>query len=155
YWAAVARAVWAERYFKEHNLVLKASAQLGHHLPFQQEFASGGVNLRGYENMQFRGDTKVAGSAEYSVPFFKIGALAFRGVGFYDTAYTSFTQFKGNTQRDYLPGQTDQKISKWRNGIGAGVRIYVRSVVIPLLGLDFGYGIEAEDYHMYFAVGLT
>ena len=28
-------------------------------------------------------------------------------------------------------------------------------IVLPLLGLDFGYGVERGDYEIYLAIGLT
>ena len=31
----------------------------------------------------------------------------------------------------------------------------LRQIVLPLLGLDFGYGLEARDYQVYLAIGLT
>lgn len=158
YWVTSAAFMHARKFWSEHNLVLKFSAGLGHHLPFQQEFTSGGVNLRGYKNRQFRGDTKIAGTVEYSVPFFKISSLAFRGLVFTDMAYTTFTQDSGAdvmSTRHYLPDQTENTLEQFRLGIGAGFRIYVRSIVLPLLGLDLGYAPQADDYHIYFAVGLT
>ena len=39
--------------------------------------------------------------------------------------------------------------------MGAGIRLYVRQVVLPLLGLDFGYGLESGGVEVYFAIGLT
>ena len=33
--------------------------------------------------------------------------------------------------------------------------LYLRQIVLPLLGLDFGYGLEARDYQIYLAIGLT
>lgn len=156
YWILYMNTVYARKYFEEHNLVIKLVAAYGHELPFQQELTSGGVNLRGYQNRQFRGDTKLAGTIEYSVPFFKIGPLAFRGLAFTDLAYTTFTGEQDATgARHYLPGQTDVEIDQLRLGLGAGFRIYVRSIVLPLLGVDLGYAPQAGDYHIYFAVGLT
>jgi outer membrane protein assembly factor BamA len=155
YWVVFVKAIHARKFFEEHNLVLKASATYGYHLPFQQELATGGTNLRGYRNMQFRGDSRVWGVAEYSVPFFKAGPLAFRGLVFADAAYTTFINNEGNDQRHYLPGQTDVEAGQFRLGVGGGFRIYVRSVVMPLLGIDVGYGPQADTYYMYFAVGLT
>jgi outer membrane protein insertion porin family len=156
YWLAQARMVKAIRFFEEHNLVLKGSFGLGHHLPFQQEMTSGGVNLRGYQNREFRGDTRASGTFEYSVPFFKIGSLAFRGLVFTDLAYTTFTGDDGNEdQRHYLTNQTDIDATPLRLGLGGGFRIYVRSIVLPLLGIDWGYAPQANTYHVYFAVGLT
>ena len=42
-----------------------------------------------------------------------------------------------------------------RNDVGVGLRIYVKAVVLPLLGLDFGYGLEGHSPELYFEVGLT
>jgi len=36
-----------------------------------------------------------------------------------------------------------------------GTRLYLRQIVLPLLGLDFGYGLEARDFQIYLAIGLT
>jgi outer membrane protein insertion porin family len=155
YWDAGVRAVKAVRFFQEHNLQLKGGFSYGHHLPFQQEVTSGGVNLRGYQNREFRGDTKASGTFEYSVPLFKIGPLAFRGLGFADLAYTAFFGDKGNVDRNYLDGQTEVNPHSLRLGMGGGFRIYVRSIVLPLLGVDWGYAPQANAYHVYFAVGLT
>jgi outer membrane protein assembly factor BamA len=155
YWVTYLSMQHAVRIFKEHNFVLKGYASVGYHLPFQQELLSGGTDLRGYRNMEFRGDTKIAGNAEYSVPFFKIGPLAFRGLVFTDVAYNTFNQTSGNDKRHYLPHQTNTDVGQARLGVGAGFRIYVRSVVIPLLGIDWGYAPQAGTYYMYFAVGLT
>jgi outer membrane protein insertion porin family len=156
YWIATVRGIKAWRFFEEHNLTLKGSAALGRNLPFQQELTSGGVNLRGYQNREFRGDTKVAGTFEYGVPFFKLGSLAFRGLVFSDLAYTIFTsEEKDNPQRHYLKDQTKFDADSLRLGMGAGFRIYVRSIVMPLLGVDWGYAPQSNEYHVYFAVGLT
>jgi hypothetical protein len=35
------------------------------------------------------------------------------------------------------------------------VRVFFRSVVVPLFGFDVGYGIEERDLRSYVAVGLT
>jgi len=155
YWMGSVRFVKAVRFFEEHNLTLKGAVTVGHHLPFQQEQTSGGTNLRGYQNREFRGDTKANGTFEYGVPFFKLGSLAFRGLVFTDLAYTTFTGDAGNDKRHYLPMQTEINENALRLGMGAGFRIYVRSIVLPLLGVDWGYAPQAGVYHVYFAVGLT
>lgn len=156
YWIGYLRLVHARKFWAEHNLVLRGSATYGSNLPFQQELTSGGTNLRGYRNMQFRGDTRVWGSFEYSVPFFKIGPLAFRGLAFADMAYTTFLSDEAvNSQRHYLRDQTEVDSGQFRLGVGAGFRIYVRSIVMPLLGVDVGYGPQADSNYVYFAVGLT
>jgi outer membrane protein assembly factor BamA len=162
YWVANVGYTRAIRFFEEHNFITRFAFGFGDNLPFQQEFTSGGTDLRGYQNRQFRGDTKGRLTLEYSVPLFKIGPLAFRGLAFGDLAYTTFLFDDGNTQRTYFAGQdgvytsqTDVNLNPLRLGLGGGLRIYVRSIVLPLLGVDIGYGPQADSTHVYFAVGLT
>jgi hypothetical protein len=47
------------------------------------------------------------------------------------------------------------KLAPLKNSVGAGIRLYVRQIVLPLLGLDFGYGLESGGIEMYLAIGLT
>jgi len=53
---------------ERHNLTAQANINVGHHLPFQQEFTMGGTTMRCYLNNQFRGDLHVAANVEYSLP---------------------------------------------------------------------------------------
>jgi hypothetical protein len=43
----------------------------------------------------------------------------------------------------------------FKNSVGVGTRLFLRQVVIPLLGVDFGYGLESGDFKVYLAIGLT
>jgi outer membrane protein assembly factor BamA len=43
----------------------------------------------------------------------------------------------------------------WHTGLGAGIRLYLKSINIPLLGFDFGYGLQSKDVSLYIALGLT
>ena len=43
----------------------------------------------------------------------------------------------------------------FKNSVGVGTRLLMRQIVIPLLGVDVGYGLEAHDYQVYLAIGLT
>lgn len=158
YWYAGGRFVLGKKFYKEHNLLLKTGVGYGRRLPFQQEYSSGGApGLRGYISRQFRGNAKASGTLEYSLRLFRVGPLFFRGLAFWDTAFTTFynTDPAANPQRHYLPGQLDTKVSQLRNGVGAGFRVYIKSIVLPLVGVDVGYGVEANDYHVYLAVGLV
>jgi len=155
YWLFTGKLHLYKKFLEHHNLVFKTWAGVGHELPFSAEFTSGGTNLRGYSNRQFRGDFKVGTNLEYSLQMFWIKSLAFRGLVFWDSAYTSFLMNEDNDHRNYLAGQTDDQINRWRNGVGAGFRVYVKSIVLPLLGVDVGYGLEANTWNIYFAVGLT
>ncbi len=156
YWYATIQYQRATRFLRRHNLVLKGSLGYGRDLPFQQEFAAGGTSQRGWKNAQFRGDARAAGNLEYSFPLFTVKGLAVRGLGFWDSAYTTFLDAdEGDGVRDYLPGSDARGLAPLRNSVGVGTRLYLRQIVLPLLGLDFGYGVERGDYEIYLAIGLT
>ncbi len=140
---------------EQHNLVFKMSLDYGHHMPFQQEFTSGGTSMRGWFNDQFRGDSRMLANLEYSFPLFTISGLSFRGLGFFDTSYTAFFTAKDNTERNYLPNTDIHGAAPFKNSVGVGTRLYLRQIVLPLLGVDFGYGLEARDFQIYLAIGLT
>jgi hypothetical protein len=60
-----------------------------------------------------------------------------------------------DARRHYLPASDARGLSPFKNSVGLGTRLYLRQIVLPLLGLDFGYGLEARDYQIYLAIGLT
>jgi outer membrane protein insertion porin family len=161
YWYGTFSFERAARFFSKHNFIMRGMAGYGQDLPFQQEYTGGGTSLRGYENKQFRGDVKLAGNLEYSVPFVTISGWAFRGLVFYDSAYVAFLDIEDDDDfRHYLPNAdvTQENVSNlapWKNSVGGGIRLYVRQIVLPLLGLDFGYGLESGGVEVYFAIGLT
>jgi outer membrane protein insertion porin family len=161
YWTGSFSFERARRYFSRHNFIIRGSAGHGKNLPFQQEFTGGGTSLRGYENKQFRGDTKVAGNAEYSVPLFTVSGFSTRGLVFFDTSYVGFFAIDPSSQhRHYLPNHDARQdnvssMAPFKNSVGGGIRLYLRQIVLPLLGLDFGYGLESGGLEMYLAIGLT
>ena len=117
----------------------------------------GGTAMRGWINNQFRGDTRANFNVEYSVPLFTIKGLSFRGLGFLDSGYMAFST-TSNPDRNYLPGsRRDQQdaFAGFKNSVGVGTRLYLRQIVLPLLGLDIGYGLESRDVQVYLAIGLT
>jgi outer membrane protein assembly factor BamA len=144
----------AIRFFEQHNLTINAHLNVGEHMPFQQEFLMGGTDMRGWLNNQFRGDFKAAGNLEYSVPLFTVYGLSVRGLSFWDTGYTTF-RTTDNPERNYLPDSEPRGLAPFKNSVGVGTRLYLRQIVLPLLGLDFGYGLEARDFQVYLAIGLT
>jgi len=88
------------------------------------------------------------------VPLFRWRWFSFRALGFLDSAYTGFHFTGSRSDRDYLaPEHAGQ--GWFRNDIGGGIRIYLNNIVLPLLGLDVGYGIEGKSPELYFEVGLT
>jgi len=147
----------AVQVLERHNLIAKAGLNIGHDLPFQQEFTMGGTAMRGYLNDQFRGDLRVTANVEYSLPLFTISGLSVRALGFFDSGYTTFRS-TSNDERTYLLGSAfgdHSTLAPFKNSAGVGTRLYLRQIVLPLLGLDFGYGLEARDFQIYLAIGLT
>jgi outer membrane protein assembly factor BamA len=144
---------YAWRLAGEQELELRASGDVGWHLPFRQELTLGGASdMRGYAFHQLRGDALAVARAEYSIPLFLWPPFAFRALGFFDSGYIALRHAAGNTQRDYLPVEH----GGWaRNAFGAGLRIYVKSIVLPLVGFDVGYGLEGRSFEIYFELGLT
>jgi outer membrane protein assembly factor BamA len=156
YWLGSLQMQRAIRLLARHNLVLKGGVFVGHDLPFQQELTAGGTAQRGWKNYQFRGDTRVTANVEYSLPIVTISGLAVRGLAFWDSSYLTFRDPDPiAAQRDYLPGADIRGLAPLRNSVGVGTRLYLRQIVLPLLGLDFGYGLERSDYEIYLAIGLT
>ena len=142
---------------ERHNLIAKAAINVGRDLPFQQEFTMGGTSMRGYLNDQFRGDLHVAANLEYSLPLFTVAGLSIRALGFFDSGYTTFVS-ADNPERNYLARSArddNSTLAPFKNSVGVGTRLYLRQIVIPLLGVDFGYGLEARDFQLYLAIGLT
>ncbi len=164
YYLAGISVLRARKIFERHNLIFKGSVGHGFHLPFQQEYLTGGNSMRGWLNNQFRGDFKAIANLEYSVPLFTVKGLSVRGLAFWDSAYTTFLT-TSNPQRNYLPNaRRDQNVedskfqtylAPFKNSVGVGTRLYLRQIVLPLLGLDVGYGLEARDIQVYLAIGLT
>jgi outer membrane protein insertion porin family len=157
YWLVGASIYKAWKIFDRHNFIVKMGGGYGHHLPFQQEFQMGGTSMRGWLNGQFRGDVRASLNLEYSVPLFTIQGLSFRGLGFVDSGYVTFLT-TSNPDRHYLPGsRRDQQdaLAPFKNSVGVGTRLYLRQIVLPLLGLDIGYGLESRDVQVYLAIGLT
>lgn len=125
---------------RQYNWITKASLQLGKDLPYYQEYTSGGTNLRGYLHRQFRGDTKYALTQEFYFPVHTFERVILRSLLFWDSHVIYFK---------------DREFSRdaWNNGVGAGFRVYIKDIVIPLLGFDVGWGIEDQTYSTYFNLG--
>ena len=147
----------AVQVLERHNLIAKAVINVGHDLPFQQELTMGGTSMRGYLNDEFRGDVRALANLEYSLPLISVAGLSIRGLGFFDSGYITFRSAT-NPERNYLPRAQradNTALAPFKNSVGVGTRLYLRQIVLPLLGLDFGYGLEARDFQIYLAIGLT
>jgi outer membrane protein assembly factor BamA len=154
YWLATFNAFRAIKILDRHNFIAKVDVGYGRNLPFQQELRSGGTSMRGYVNDEFRGNFRTLANLEYSFPVLTIKGFGVRGIAFWDSSYTTFTK-TSNEQRNYLPNSRVRGLDGFKNSVGVGTRFYLRQIVLPLLGLDFGYGLEARDFQIYLAIGLT
>jgi outer membrane protein insertion porin family len=173
YWRAGVGWEQGIKFFRSHNFIYGAGTTIGSNLPFWAENTAGGSNLRGYLAQQFRGDTQIWGKAEYHFPLFSIGSLDFRALGFYDLQAIWFRNLPTTgagppdpngysyAQRD-TPDQRAFPTTQPRgfsfgqsvhNDVGAGLRFFLRSVAVPLIGFDAGYGIEAKNWQFILVVG--
>jgi outer membrane protein assembly factor BamA len=157
YWYTGAVLSHAVALPRAHNLVLRGALGLGADLPFQQEYSIGGTSHRGLEGGQLRGDQRAQAGVEYSVPAASWRGFSLRAMGFVDAGYATFRDVDEGDRdlRHYLPGADADGWAPYKTSIGVGTRVYLRRVVLPLLGLDFGYGVERRAYEIYLAVGLV
>ncbi len=172
-------AYWEQgiKFFRSHNLIYSVGGMLSHDVPFWNENTAGGTNLRGYLGQQFRGDTQLGGKLEYHFPLFSISSLDFRALGFYDVQAVWFRdmpsvadgtgtlQTDPNTGAMYIQRNTADRRTfpvgtptgfgrdAIHNDVGVGLRFFLRSVAVPLVGVDFGYGIEAANWQFIIVVG--
>jgi outer membrane protein assembly factor BamA len=167
FWRAGASWEQGIRFFKQHNFIYYGAVNVGHNLPFWLENTGGGPSLRGYLFQQFRGDTGVYGKVEYHFPLFSIGSLDFRGLAFYDTAAVWFREAPPTMMdgaflvRDTFDQRTFSSETpfgfSWKNNIhndvGGGLRFFLRSVAVPLVGVDAGYGLEAGNWRFMVVIG--
>ncbi len=146
------RAYQSWRLFGEHQLELRTHLNVGRNLPLHEDLTLGGIyDIRGYPTDQFRGDRRAMARAEYSVPIARWRIFAFRALGFFDAGYLGLASPR-SAGRDYLQSTNDH----WtRTDVGAGLRVYVKNVVLPLLGFDIAYGLESKLPALVFEVGLT
>lgn len=168
YWKARTTYEHGIRFFRSHNLVLRLGAYVGRNLPLWSENAVGGAGLRGYLHREFAGDTQGSGQLEYHMPLFSISKLDIRGLVFSDAAAIWYEKLTPTNEvgteysersdgRRFLPpnylvpgfdSKRDVQIS-----VGAGLRFFLRSVAVPLVGLDVGYGVRDKAIRMVLIVG--
>jgi outer membrane protein insertion porin family len=152
---ALFRAYRSLRLLGEHQFETRLNLAWGRDLPIHDDWLLGGASdLRGYIFDQFRGDVRAIVRTEYSVPLARYKFLAFRAITFWDSGYIGWRSQRQDGSRIYLPTQVEGA-SWFRNDVGIGFRVYVRRVVLPLLGFDVAYGLEGESPNVYFQLGLT
>jgi outer membrane protein assembly factor BamA len=160
YSSVLLRAYYGWRLFSEHQLEVRTNLNVGRNLPIHNDLVLGGAtDLRGYGVDRFRGDTRAIWRVEYSVPIAKYKSFAFRAIGFFDSGYLAInfprTDVLDGGDRSFFYPNMAEGTHWFRNDVGAGFRLYVKSVVLPLLGIDLAYGIEARSPQLYFQLGLV
>jgi len=145
--------------------VLRGEAVAGMDLPFHQELVMGGNSLRGFLHRQFRGDTRLSFTAEYHFPLFTVRSLSFRGVAFSDTGLMLWRDIpedrqlrdvNGRVVRGFLPDvEGGLKDATLAQGVGGGLRMYLRNVVLPLVGVDVAYGVNSGEFRFYLVAGVN
>lgn len=156
YWYAGATVQHGITFQWNHNVIARGSIGIGEDLPFQQEYSIGGTGHRGLENAQLRGDFRLSAGLEYSAPVTTYRGVAIRGLTFVDAGYVTFNDIEADDDfRHYLPGAAADGLAPYKTSVGIGTRLYLRQVVLPLLGLDFGYGVERRAFEIYLAIGLV
>jgi len=80
YWKASTSYEHGIRFFRRHNLIVRAGGTAGDNLPLWTENSAGGTNLRGYLYRQFQGDTHLRTQVEYHFPLFSLWGLDVRGL---------------------------------------------------------------------------
>jgi outer membrane protein assembly factor BamA len=169
YWKASANYEHGIRIFKRHNFIVRAGGTTGENLPFWSENSAGGTNLRGYLYRQFQGDTHLRSQAEYHFPLFSLWSLDVRGLGFFDAAAIWFQRLPAvdpafpnayvqrSDGRQFLPPlylrQGFSAQQDIHTSAGLGLRFYLRSVAVPLVGVDVGNGIGTRDVRVILVVG--
>jgi outer membrane protein assembly factor BamA len=157
------------KFFRSHNLIVSAGGTFGHNLPFWMENTAGGPNLRGYLFQQFRGDSQLQAHGEYHFPLFSISSLDFRALAFYDVQAiwwrnlppTGFGQYSIRDTPDQRAFLVDMNgvtqgfdfSRDIHQSVGAGLRFFLRSVAVPLVGFDAGWGIESKTWRFTLIIG--
>jgi outer membrane protein insertion porin family len=168
YWKARASYEHGFRFLRRHHFIVRLGANAGRNLPFWAENSAGGGNLRGYLHRQFTGDTHLRTQAEYHFPLFTISKLDVRGLLFNDAAAVWYRKLPptDDTGQIYLeradgrrflpPAYLSPGFDRHRDvhtSVGAGLRFFLRSVAVPLVGVDAGYGMPDGPLRVLIVVG--
>jgi outer membrane protein insertion porin family len=168
YWKARASYEHGIRFLRRHNFILRGGAFVGRDLPFWTENSAGGGSLRGFVHRQFAGDTHLRTQVEYHFPLFSIRKLDFRGLIFNDAtaiwyrelppvdASGRFYEDRADGRRFLPPDHLTAGFSAKRDvhtSVGAGLRFFLRSVAVPLVGVDVGYGLPDGPVRVVLVIG--
>jgi hypothetical protein len=63
--------------------------------------------------------------------------------------------YTGRVIRRYLPDEVaGPSLKNFGNGAGVGLRFYLSNIVLPLLGIDYGVGINSGAGRVYLVIGV-
>jgi outer membrane protein insertion porin family len=168
YWKARVSYEHGIRFLRRHNIILRGGAFAGQDMPFWNENSAGGTNLRGYVHRQFAGDSHLRTQSEYHFPLFSISKLDVRGLVFNDAAAIWYRQLpeldpsgmayvERNDGRVFLPPDHLTAGFNRRRDVhtsaGLGLRFFLRSVAVPLVGIDAGYALPEGPVRIVLMVG--
>ena len=142
---------------------------MGQDLPFWTENSAGGGSLRGFVHRQFAGDTQLRTQVEYHFPLFSIRKLDVRGLLFNDATAIWYRELPaarrhrhGATWSAPTAAASCRRIPDRRvrcakrdvhTSVGAGLRFFLRSVAVPLVGVDVGYGLPDGPVRVLIVIG--
>jgi hypothetical protein len=62
----------------------------------------------------------------------------------------------GRVVRGYLPdAKSGLGNATVAQGVGVGLRLFLRSVVLPLVGVDVAYGVNSGEFRFYLVAGVN
>jgi len=169
YWKASTSYEHGIRFFRRHNLIVRAGGTAGDNLPLWAENSAGGTNLRGYLYREFQGDTHLRTQVEYHFPLFSMWGLDVRGLVFNDAAAIWFRKLPLETLdstayeirsdgRQFLPPSLLHQGFKlnedFHSSAGLGLRFYLRTVAMPLVGVDVGNGLGTQAVRVILVLGV-
>jgi outer membrane protein insertion porin family len=168
YWRASSQYEQGIRFFRRHNFVFRAAAYVGERMPLWVENSSTGTNLRGFVYREYLGDTQLRSQVEYHFPLFSIKSLDVRGLFFNDGTAIWFRKLPPQVDgldeyavredgRRFLPPSLlrpgFEPNRDLHTSFGAGLRFFLRSVSIPLVGIDFAHGLKTGTVRMVLVIG--
>lgn len=168
YWKARVQYEHGFRFFRNHNFIIRTGGFAGQDLPFWAENSAGGGNLRGYLHRQYTGDTHLRTQVEYHFPLFSIRKLDVRGVAFNDAAAIYYRELpdvdpassmyvdRPDGRRFLPPEFLHEGFDRNRDvhtSVGLGLRFFLRSVAVPLVGIDAGFGLPKGPPRVLIVIG--
>ena len=138
---------------EKHNIELFGSAGIdAMDFVFQSE-RGGGMGERTLPRNEILTGAIASADVSYQYVFWSNKAVSLTATGFLEGGMYSRERFR--TPDDFIRNGTDLDGYELYYGPGAGMRLYIRKVAVPAMGLDFGYNVTDGDFRFSFSVGMT